>query len=103
MRKSSSYDEMGVRKQFDRIYKLALKGEKIDYCRHIAYRQKHEVMLSELSEKGKCGHEWIATIKSRAIIQVAPTAPIIKSWRDTMTLLLKCRRWRLSGLKRIIP
>jgi len=67
MRKSSSYDEMGVRKQFDRIYKLALKGEKIDYCRHIAYRQKHEVMLSELSEKGKCGHEWIATIKSRAI------------------------------------
>lgn len=51
MRKSSSYDEMGVRKQFDRIYKLALKGEKIDYCRHIAYRQKHEVMLSELSEK----------------------------------------------------
>ena len=51
MRKSSSYDEMGVRKQFDLICKLALKGEKIDYCRHIAYRQKHEVMLSELSEK----------------------------------------------------
>lgn len=51
MRKSSSYDEMGVRKQFDRICKLALKGEKIDYCRYIAYRQKHEVMLSELSEK----------------------------------------------------
>lgn len=51
MRKSSSYDEMGVQKQFDRICKLALKGEKIDYRRHIAYRQKHEVMLSELSEK----------------------------------------------------
>lgn len=51
MRKSSSYDEMAVRKQFDRICKLALKGEKIDYRRHIAYRQKHEVMLSELSEK----------------------------------------------------
>lgn len=51
MRKSSSYDEMAVRKQFDRICKLTLKGEKIDYHRHIAYRQEHEVMLSELSEK----------------------------------------------------
>ena len=51
MRKSSSYDEMAVRKQFDRICKLALKGEVIDYRRYIAYRQKHEVMLSELSEK----------------------------------------------------
>ena len=51
MRRSSSYDEMAVRKQFDRICKLALKGEKIDYCRHIAYRQKHEVLFSELSQK----------------------------------------------------
>lgn len=42
---------MAVRKQFDRICKLALKGERIDYRRHMAYRQNHEVMLSELSEK----------------------------------------------------
>lgn len=51
MRKSSSQDEMTIRKQFDRICKLALKGEVIDYRRHLAYRRKHEVMLSELSEK----------------------------------------------------
>lgn len=51
MRKSSSHDEMAIRKQFDRICKLALKGEVIDYRRHIAFRKKHEVMLSELSEK----------------------------------------------------
>ena len=55
MRKSSSYDEMAVRKQFDRICKLALKGEKIDYRRHIAYRQKHEVMLR--SEERRVGKE----------------------------------------------
>ncbi len=53
MRKSSSYDEMAVRKQFDRKCKLALKGEKIDHTADIStYRQKHEVILSELSEKG---------------------------------------------------
>lgn len=51
MRKSSSQDEMVIRKQFDRICKLALKGEVIDYRRYIAYRQEHEVMLSELSEQ----------------------------------------------------
>lgn len=51
MRKSFSQDEMAIRKQFDRICKLALKGEVIDYNRHIAYRQKHEVILSELSTK----------------------------------------------------
>ena len=31
--------------------KLALKGEAADYYRHIAYRQKHEVLFSELSQK----------------------------------------------------
>ena len=51
MDQSSSWKEWTVRHQFDRICKLALKGEVIDYQRHLAYRQKHEVMLSELSQK----------------------------------------------------
>ena len=50
MRKSPSDDEMTIRNQFDRICKLVLKNEAIDYHRHMAYRQKHEVMLSELTE-----------------------------------------------------
>lgn len=50
MRKSPSNDEMTIRNQFDRICKLVLKNEAIDYHRHMAYRQKHEVMLSELTE-----------------------------------------------------
>ena len=49
MGKSSSNDELTIRNQFDRICKLALKGEAADYYRHIAYRQKHEVLFSELS------------------------------------------------------
>ena len=51
MGKSSSNDELTIRNQFDRICKLALKGEAADYYRHIAYRQKHEVLFSELSQK----------------------------------------------------
>ena len=50
MRKSPSNDEMTIRNQFDRICKLVLKNEAIDYHRHMTYRQKHEVMLSELTE-----------------------------------------------------
>lgn len=45
MGKSSSNDELTIRNQFDRICKLALKGEAADYYRHIAYRQKHEVLF----------------------------------------------------------
>ena len=33
------------------LCKLALKSEVINYEKHMAYRQKYEVMLSELSEK----------------------------------------------------
>ena len=51
MGKSSSNDELTIRNQFDRICKLALKGEAVDYYRHIAYRPEHEVLLSELSQK----------------------------------------------------
>lgn len=39
MEQSSSWDEWTVRHQFDRICKLALKGEVIDYQRHMAYLQ----------------------------------------------------------------
>lgn len=51
MRDSSSNDELTIRNQFDRICKLALKGEAVDYYRHISYRQDHEVLLSELSQR----------------------------------------------------
>ena len=40
-----------IQHQFDRICKLALKGEVADYYRHLEYLQKHERMLSELSKK----------------------------------------------------
>lgn len=58
MGKSSSNDELTIRNQFDRICKLALKGEAADYYRHIAYRQKHEVLFSELSAEGAGQHFW---------------------------------------------
>lgn len=51
MEKSSSCEEQTIRHQFDAICKKALKGEAIDYHRYIAFRQKHEVMLSELTQK----------------------------------------------------
>lgn len=50
MRKSSSSDGLTIRNQFDRICKLALKGEAVDYHRHMAYRQTHEILFSELPE-----------------------------------------------------
>ena len=56
MGKSSSNDELTIRNQFDRICKLALKGEAADYYRHIAYRQKHEVMfgVDKYTVENKC-------------------------------------------------
>ena len=51
MEHSSFQDEQTVRHQFDSLCKLALKSEVINYEKHMAYRQKYEVMLSELSEK----------------------------------------------------
>lgn len=43
--------ETTIRHQFDRICKLALKGEAANYFKHIGYRRKHEITFSELSEK----------------------------------------------------
>ena len=51
MEQSSSYDEKRVMYQFDRKCKLALKGEIVDYERHLAYLRKHETLFSELSEQ----------------------------------------------------
>ena len=51
MEQSSSYDEKTVMHQFDRKCKLALKGEIVDYERHLAYLRKHETLFSELSEQ----------------------------------------------------
>lgn len=51
MGKSPSKFEETIQHQFDCVCKLALKGEKIDYIRHIEYMHKNEVMLSELSKK----------------------------------------------------
>lgn len=48
MEQSSSYDEQTIQHQFDRKCKLALQGEKIDYERHLSYRQKHEILFCEL-------------------------------------------------------
>ena len=48
MGKSPSQFEETIQHQFDRLCKLALKGEKIDYIRHMEYLRKNEVMLSEL-------------------------------------------------------
>lgn len=51
MGKSSSNDELTIRNQFDRICKLALKGEAADYYRHIAYRQKHASLGIEVKAR----------------------------------------------------
>ena len=51
MKQPSSLDEETVRHQFDRKCKLALKGELVDYTRHMDYLVKHEVIFSELTER----------------------------------------------------
>ena len=44
MGKSPSQFEETIQHQFDRLCKLALKGEKIDYIRHMEYLRKNEVI-----------------------------------------------------------
>ena len=39
-----------VRHEFDRLCRMVLRGEAIDYDNHIAWRSKHETSLSWLSE-----------------------------------------------------
>ena len=50
MGQPSSKDEMTIRHQFDRLCQMALKGEAVNYYKHMDYRRKHEVTFSELSE-----------------------------------------------------
>ena len=40
-----------ARHEFDRLCKMVLRGEAIDYDNHIAWRSNHEVSLSQLSEE----------------------------------------------------
>ena len=51
MEKSTYSDELTVRNQFDRICKMALKSEVTDYIRHLVYRQRYEILFSEMSKK----------------------------------------------------
>jgi len=51
MEQSSFRNKITVMHQYDRLCKMALKSEVINYKKHMAYRQKWEVMLSELSVK----------------------------------------------------
>ena len=51
MGQPSSKYEMTIRHQFDRLCQMALKGEAVNYYKHMDYRRKHEVTFSELSEK----------------------------------------------------
>lgn len=50
MEKSSFYDELTVRNQFDWVCKITMQSELIDYIRHITYRQKHEKLFCELTK-----------------------------------------------------
>lgn len=45
MGQPSSKDEMTVRHQFDRLCQMALKGEAVNYYKHMDYRRKHETKL----------------------------------------------------------
>ena len=47
MEQSSFQDEQTVRHQSASLCKLARKSEGINYGKHMAYRQKYEVMLAE--------------------------------------------------------
>lgn len=51
MKPPFSPDQESVRHRFDRLCQMSLKGEAIDYYRHMDYRRKNEIMLSELPEK----------------------------------------------------
>ena len=48
---SSSFNKETIRHRFDSFCKKIIKGEVIDYERHMAYRRKYEISLSELSEQ----------------------------------------------------
>lgn len=51
MEKPSCRDEMTIWHQFDCLCQMSIKGEAINYYRHMDYRRSHEAAFSELSEK----------------------------------------------------
>ena len=58
MGQPSSKDEMTVRHQFDRLCQMALKGEAVNYYKHMDYRRKHEVKLFTMDECGTENHHF---------------------------------------------
>lgn len=50
MEQSPSNFEETIQHKFDRICRLAMKGERADYYRHLEYIRKHEKLFSELSD-----------------------------------------------------
>ena len=46
-----SQDEMTIKHRFDRLYQMSIKGEAINYYKHMDYRREHEIKFSELSDK----------------------------------------------------
>ena len=71
MGQPSSKDEMTIRHQFDRLCQMALKGEAVNYYKHMDYRRKHEVTFSELSEKelSKCYLLWMSMEQNIIILK----------------------------------
>ena len=45
MGQPSSKDEMTVRHQFDWLCQMALKGEAVNYYKHMDYRRKHSLEI----------------------------------------------------------
>lgn len=50
MEQSSSSDELTIRHRFDRLCHMAIKGEYVNFCRHMEYLREHEISLEFLSE-----------------------------------------------------
>ena len=51
MEQSSSEKKQTVRHQFDSFCKMVLHGEKVNYEKEMEYRNRHEISLSQVSEK----------------------------------------------------
>lgn len=64
MRKSSN-DELTIRNQFNRICKLALKGEAVDYHRHMVNRCDNRLM-NVIEQMGR--YDW--NINCRAVYEI---------------------------------
>ncbi len=55
MKKPSHHDEMTIRHRFDRLCQMSLKGEAINYYRHMDYRREHEaVQINRLLAEPSC-------------------------------------------------